>query len=46
LVIRNALATVAEVGTGWPAWLCASTANPVVGGVVKTGNTAVVLNRR
>jgi hypothetical protein len=46
LVIRRSLATVAEVGTGWPAWLCASTPEPVVGTVVKTGKTAVVLNRR
>jgi len=38
--------TVAEVGTGWLAWLCASTAKPVVGAVVKTGENAVVLNRR
>jgi hypothetical protein len=46
LVIRPAsLATVAEVGTGWPARLCASRGKPVVGAVVKTGKTAVVLDR-
>jgi len=34
----------AEVGTGYQT--CASTAQPLVGAVVKTGETAVVLNRR
>jgi hypothetical protein len=46
LGIRCSLATVAEVGTGWPAWWCAATPTLVVGAVVKTGENAVILIRR
>jgi len=46
LGIRCSLATVAEAGTEWPAWLCAATPTPVVAVVVKTGENAVILNRR
>jgi hypothetical protein len=46
LGIRCSLVTVAEVGTVWLAWWFAFTPMPVLGAGVKTGENAVILNRR